>query len=462
MLYDFIMTDKSDSLPLYRQIYRSVRESIENGSMKMNSRLPSIRRLSDNLGVSKTTVIAAYDQLCAEGYIVNRPQKGYFVAADFQNSPAQIEAKKDYSNIENKHYEYDFSTKSIDEAIIKFSVWRKEVKDIINRSYLLTSYGDVQGEEALRNALQKYALGTRSVNARAENIVVGAGTQAILSLLCSLLGGGKRVAVQEKSFVQAEYVLRSFGNEIFYFESDSDGVTIDSLNQIQPQILLINPNYAGTEGKTMPVTRRLEIIEWAAKNNALIIEDDYNGELRYSTHPTPCVQNHGTEQTVYIGSFSKVLLPSVRISYMVLPEKLIRQYNAVRELLNQTASKTEQLALASYIQSGKIDAHIRKARRIYLEKARVMHECLNKYFPGCRLIFNETAIYFGIAFPEQVDRQSIDRELKNHSVRLMPQQHDDNHFGVSFSGIPISKIEEGIALTSRIIHQNTTGKPAAE
>ena len=429
MLYDFIMTDKSDSLPLYRQIYRSVRESIENGSMKMNSRLPSIRRLSDNLGVSKTTVIAAYDQLCAEGYIVNRPQKGFFVAADFQNSPAQIEAKKDYSNIENKHYEYD--------------VWRKEVKDIINRSYLLTSYGDVQGEEALRNALQKYALGTRSVNARAENIVVGAGTQAILSLLCSLLGGGKRVAVQEKSFVQAEYVLRSFGNEIFY-------------------ILLINPNYAGTEGKTMPVARRLEIIEWAAKNNALIIEDDYNGELRYSTHPTPCVQNHGTEQTVYIGSFSKVLLPSVRISYMVLPEKLIRQYNAVRELLNQTASKTEQLALASYIQSGKIDAHIRKARRIYLEKARVMHECLNKYFPGCRLIFNETAMYFGIAFPEQVDRQSIDRELKNHSVRLMPQQHDDNHFGVSFSGIPISKIEEGIALTSRIIHQNTTGKPAAE
>ena len=98
MLYDFIMTDKSDSLPLYRQIYRSVRESIENGSMKMNSRLPSIRRLSDNLGVSKTTVIAAYDQLCAEGYIVNRPQKGYFVAADFQNSLAQIEAKKDYYN----------------------------------------------------------------------------------------------------------------------------------------------------------------------------------------------------------------------------------------------------------------------------------------------------------------------------------------------------------------------------
>ena len=455
MLYDFIMTDKASALPLYRQIYRSVREAIENGSMKMNSRLPSIRGLSETLGVSKTTVIAAYDQLCAEGYIVNRPQKGYFVAADFQNSPAPIEAKNYNSNIENKHYEYDFSTKSIDEAIIKFSVWRKEVKDIINRSYLLTSYGDVQGEEALRNALQKYALGTRSVNARAENIVVGAGTQAILSLLCSLLGGGKRVAVQEKSFVQAEYVLRSFGNEIHYFESDADGVTIDSLNRIQPQVVLINPNYAGTDGKTMPVSRRLEIIEWADKNNSLIIEDDYNGELRYSSHPMPCVQNYGTEQTVYIGSFSKVLLPSVRISYMVLPEPLIQKYNTVKELLNQTASKTEQLALASYIQSGKIDAHIRKARRIYLEKSRVMHESLKRHFPDSRLIFNETAMYFGIFLHSAVDRRAIDAELSRNSVRLMPQHHADNAFGVSFSGIPILKIDEGIALTSRIIHHYT-------
>lgn len=462
MLYDFIMVDKADRSPLYRQIYRSVRRAIENGSMKMNSRLPSIRGLSDTLGVSKTTVIAAYDQLCAEGYIANRPQKGYFVAADFQNSPAPFETKNNYSNIENKHYEYDFSTKSIDEAIIKFSVWRKEVKDIINRSYLLTSYGDVQGEEALRNALQKYALGTRSVNARAENIVVGAGTQAILSLLCSLLGGGKRVAVQEKSFVQAEYVLRSFGNEIHYFKSDADGVTVDSLNRIKPQVILINPNYSGLDGKTMPVTRRLEIIEWADNNNALIIEDDYNGELRYSSHPMPCVQNYGTEQTVYIGSFSKVLLPSVRISYMVLPEQLIKKYNDVRELLNQTASKTEQLALASYIRSGKIDAHIRKARRIYLEKSRVMADSLKKHFTESRLIFNETAMYFGVSLPVEVNRSAIDKDLKNNSVRLMPQHYADNEFGVSFSGIPISKIDDGIALISRIIHQNTKSKPAAE
>ena len=269
MLYDFIIADKGDSAPLYRQIYRSIRTAIENGSMQMGSRLPSIRGLSENLGLSKTTVISAYDQLCAEGYIVNRPQKGYFVAADFRNRPAQVTPAANNSNLENKYYEYDFSSKSIDEAIIKMSVWKKEIKDIINRSYLLTSYGDVQGEEALRFALQNYALGTRGVNAGAENIVVGAGTQMILCLLCSLLGNGLRVAMRQDSFVQAEYVFRSFGDTLLYYDTDSDGVTIDSLDRLKPQLVLINPNFAGQNGRTMPVSRRLGIIRWAERNASL-------------------------------------------------------------------------------------------------------------------------------------------------------------------------------------------------
>ena len=454
MLYDFIIADKGDSAPLYRQIYRSIRTAIENGSMQMGSRLPSIRGLSENLGLSKTTVISAYDQLCAEGYIVNRPQKGYFVAADFRNRPAQVTPAANNSNLENKYYEYDFSSKSIDEAIIKMSVWKKEIKDIINRSYLLTSYGDVQGEEALRFALQKYALGTRGVNAGAENIVVGAGTQMILCLLCSLLGNGLRVAMRQDSFVQAEYVFRSFGDTLLYYDTDSDGVTIDSLDRLKPQLVLINPNFAGQNGRTMPVSRRLEIIRWAERNDSLIIEDDYNGELRYSTHPVPCVQNYGTEQTVYIGSFSKVLLPSVRISYMVLPERLMNRFREAKGLINQTASKTEQLALASYIRSGKIDAHIRKARRIYLEKSRVMFESIDKHFPGAQTVFNETAMTVSLTLPGVADRGAIDRELENSSVRLLPHRHADNYFGFSFSGIPITKIDEGVALTAQIIKKH--------
>ena len=118
MLYDFIMTDKNDKIPLYRQIYHSVRRAIENGNLKKNDRLPSIRELSSSLSLSKTTVIAAYDQLCAEGYITNRPKSGYFVAADFENRPKIAESIEDNSKKENKYYEYDFSTKSIDSSVI--------------------------------------------------------------------------------------------------------------------------------------------------------------------------------------------------------------------------------------------------------------------------------------------------------------------------------------------------------
>ena len=451
MLYDFIMIDKNDRKPLYRQIYHSVRQAIENGSLRINDRLPSIRALSGSLSLSKTTVIAAYDQLCAEGYISNRPKSGYFVAADFENRPMLAESSDDYSNKENKYYEYDFSSKSIDSSVIDLAVWRKEIKNIINRSYLLTSYGDAQGEEALRHALQKYALGIRSVNSNVSNIIVGAGTQAVLYLLCSLLGIKKRVAMQKSSFVQSEFVFRSFGYQICYFESDEYGVTVSSLEKIKPDIILVNPNFSGNRGINMPVTRRLEIISWAADNGAYIIEDDFNGELRYSSHPIPCVQYYDPEHTVYIGSFSKVLLPSVRISYMVLPDKLMKEFYVHKPQINQIASKTEQLALAGYLNSGKMDSHIRRARRVYLEKSRQTLESIKLYFPGAEQKFNETAMSVAVKLKNPVDRSVFDKKLEENGIRLMTSIKSDRVLGFCFSGIPVKKIDEGVRLVSEII-----------
>lgn len=451
MLYDFILTDQTNQKPLYCQIYYAVRQAIEKGSLKKGERLPSIRGLSTTLSVSKTTVIAAYDRLCAEGYITNRPQSGFFVAADFENHPRTVENIDHPSKKENKFYEYDFSTKSIDSNIIDLAVWRKEIKNVINRSYLMTSYGDAQGEEALRYALQKYALGIRSVNATADNIVVGAGTQAILFLLCSLLGCRKRVALQKSSFVQSEYVFRSFGYDVCYFESDDYGVTMRSLESIKPDLILINPNFSGKKGTNMPVTHRIDLIRWVEQHNALIVEDDFNGELRYSSHPIPCVQHYGAKHTVYIGSFSKVLLPSVRIGYMVLPEQLMKAFRKKKVFLNQTASKTEQLALAAYLNSGKMDAHIRRARRVYLEKSHQTITSVRRYFPQASLTFHETAMYISLKLPHTVNRKAVTCALKKNSIRLMDLNHDAQEFGLCFSGIPIQKIDDGIRCVSEII-----------
>lgn len=454
MLNDFIIIDKNEKAPLYRQIYLSVRKSIENGSLKKGTKVPSIRRLSDDLSVSKTTITAAYEQLCVEGYIKNVPRSGFYVEAEFLSRPKSFETENTDKNEQKSFFEFDFTGKSIDEKIINLSEWKKCVKDVLNQNYLLTSYGNEQGEIALRKALQRYSLGTRSVNTVYENIIVGAGTQPLLNLLCAVLGQNKKVATADSSYVQSELVFKSFGYEIIYFKSDDCGVTVDSLDEIKPDIVLINPNFTSKSGANMPVNRRLEIIEWAKNNNALIIEDDYNGELRYITHPMPCVQNYGAENTIYLGSFSKVLLPSVRISYMALPEKYMNLYNKIKRITNQTASKTEQLALAKYIDNGKIDVHLRKARRTYLEKSKTMLDCIKKEFGNtAKAVFNETSLYVTLTILKKIDRTSIDKALNECSVGIMPYKTDINEFGLSFSGIPQNKIPNGVALLKKIIFE---------
>lgn len=455
MLYDFIIIDKKNKTPLYRQIYLSVRNSIEIGSLKKGTKLPSIRRLGDDLNVSKTTITEAYEQLCAEGYIYNKPRSGYYVEAEFKNKPITYEKNFSQTTTQSPYYEYDFSGKSIDEKIINITEWKKYVKEVLNQNYLLTSYGDEQGEKSLRNALQKYSFGTRSVNTNPENIIVGAGTQPLLYILCSLLGTNKKITLADSSYIQSEFVFKSFGYDISYFESDDFGVTIESLKKIQPDIILINPNFTNKSGANMPVTRRLEIINWAKVNNALIIEDDYNGELRYSTHPMPCVQNYDTDNTIYLGSFSKVLLPSVRISYMVLPDKYLILYNKIRKITNQTASKTEQLALAKYIENRKIDIHLRKARRIYLEKSRTIIDSINNCFgENIEIIFNETSLYISLRINENLNRKRIEKSFTEHSVAIMPYKKESNEFGLSFSGISQDKIADGIKILSDIITEN--------
>ncbi len=305
MLYDFIIIDKTSCAPLYMQIYASIRRSVENGSLVKNTKLPSVRQLSSGLEVSKTTVSAAYEQLCVEGYIKNKPQSGYYVEAQFENAPKKSENTHSSAIAQIKRYDYDFSGKSIDDKIINIDEWKKYVKEVINTGYMLMSYGEPQGETVLRNALQKYSLGVRSVNTSAENIVVGAGTQLLLYLLCSLVGTNKTVAMAKSSYIQAEFIFKTLGLDIKYFDTDSKGITISSLEKIKPDMVLINPNFIAENGMSMPVSRRLELIKWAKENDCIIIEDDYNGELRYSTHPMPCVQNYDIENTVYLGSFSK-------------------------------------------------------------------------------------------------------------------------------------------------------------
>ena len=460
MLYDFIIINKKDKTPLYRQIYMSVRKSIETGSLKKGTKLPSIRRLSTDLDVSKSTVNGAYEQLCAEGYISNRPRSGYYVEAQFSGTPSKSDKMSSNINKTKRYYEYDFSSKSIDDGIININEWKKYVKEVLNQNYLLTSYGEEQGEEILRNALQKYSLGTRSVNTSYENIIVGAGTQTLLHILCSLLGNNKKIALADYSYIQSEYVFNSHGYDIKYFRCDKYGACIDSLEEIKPDIILINPNFTVNSNITMPVTRRLEIIKWAKENNVLIIEDDYNGELRYSTHPMPCVQNYDTENTVYLGSFSKILLPSVRISYMVLPPHLAATYQEKLDFYACTVSNFEQYALAAFIEEGYFEKHLNRMRLYYTKQREAVLSVLKEEPFKCvgRVREADSGLHFILELNTLLSDNEVKRKLEADGIHInaLSEYYHNNtdeyshSFVISYSDMKIENFRSACSKMSEL------------
>lgn len=439
MLSDFISINRNNKTPIYVQIYHELKNAIENGDIKGGEKLPSVRKICVDLGVSKTTVETAYNVLYAEGYITSVPQKGYFAEKGIRIENKNAEHKYDEIKAEKK-YLYDFSGKGIDKNISNIKDWRKYVKDILNKEYLLNTYSENQGEKELRKAITKYAFSSRGVKTEYNSVIIGSGSQTLIYILCGLLGLNKTVAMERNTFLQAEQVFLDFNYKIEYTDSDKKGITTESLERINPDIILINPNYSKSGLSGMPVTRKIEIINYAEKHGCVILEDDYNGELRYKSHPTACLQSYGKDCTVYIGSFSRILLPSVRISFMCLTDELIDKYLKVKDNYNQTTSKTEQLALAEYIKDGKLEKQLRKLRRYYNIKSDIMKNCLENYFND--FSFNETAMYF------EVNGNS--EKLKDSEVKVM-RNSDKNVIRLNFSQINNDSIEKGIDTIYKLI-----------
>lgn len=452
MIFDFIEIDKNLKTPIYQQLYDNIKSAIECGGLKKDTKLPSIRKLSNDLKVSKTTIENAYNQLCIEGYIKNKPQQGYYVEADI-NLISINKVSHSLKTEENtqKIYKYDFGSRKIDYNST-LTDWKKAVKNILNKEYLLKSYGEHQGEFILRKALEKYSFSVRGVNSTAENIVIGAGTQSLLYILCGLMGINKTIALEKGTFIQAEQIFKDFGYKIDYYQSDDSGIDINSLKIIKPDIVLINPNFNIINGMNTTINRRIELINWCKENNCLIIEDDYNGELRYITRPVHCIQSFDIENTVYIGSFSKILLPSVRIGYMVLPEKLNKLYSKRLLNYNQTASKTEQLALSEYINQGLLEKHLRKLRRQYAERSKIMTSSVNKIFNDkIDWVLNETALNIMIKYKSDLNKEKLYQLCEDNKININKSNSENFDLVLSFSGIADENIENGLKELKKLI-----------
>ncbi len=437
--------------PLYIKVYERFKSLIVSGRLVSGAKLPSIRRACSELNVSKTTVEAAYLQLEAEGYIKSKPQSGFYVS--------QI----DYSDVGNKKtpvisektpavkIEYDFISASVDAQSFDFDLWRRYVKSALRSDSRLLSYGEPQGEADLRASLCDYVSKRRGAICSPAQIVVGAGIQSLLQILCAIDKKKGMVAFAGIPFAQGAAVFKAFGRDMAGIEYSD----FSRLSDMNVDYVYTNPSHINPWGDILPVSQRLELLKMAREKNFIIIEDDYNSEFQYINRPVQSLQGLDSgENVLYIGTFSKLLLPSLRIAFMVLPNSLLKEYQKSGLIFNQTASKAEQIALCQYLRDGNLAKQIRKARKLYASKCRALCNKIDEYGNGnVRAIMGTSGFLFRVEVNSEMSSRELAECAAKNGIAVRPLNNDSGkpQLMLSCSSIPSDLIERSAQRLTEVL-----------
>lgn len=373
---------------LYQQIYHYMKNEIRNGNLPAGQKLPSTRALAQHLQVSRSTVDFAYGQLLSEGYIESIPYKGHFVC-EITRLYQQIAVHSEEKEVAGeKTAAYDFSPNSIDITGFPFATWRKISKNVFaDEEKEIFELGAPKGDQRLRETICSYLHSSRGVECSPSQIIVGAGNDYLLMLLQKILGTGRKAAVENPAYMRATRIFASGGYEIAPIELDESGMRVDLLRESGAQIAYITPSHQFPTGVVMPIGRRMEILAWAKEQeDRYVIEDDYDSEFRYKGMPIPSLQaSDKGGKVVYLGTFSKSIAPAIRISYMVLPEKLLQIYEEKLWFISSTVSRIDQAILYHFMEDGHFERYLNKMRKIYKGKHDLVMECLRPFKKAFRI-----------------------------------------------------------------------------
>ncbi len=383
-MYELTIHLQSKSkMPLYEQIYRYIKREIQEGRIASGEKLPSTRALCRHLEVSRSTVEMAYEQLLSEGYIEARACRGYYAARlDGLYQLTELDpVKSEKKNFDHKKFDYDFTPNGVDLKSFPYNIWRRLSREcLIDDRAELFRLGDPRGEYGLRNAICSYLHQARGVNCTPEQIIVGAGSDYLLMLLAAVMGQGHRVALENPTYRQAYRLFENLTYEVRTVDLDEKGMRVDELEKTGADIAFVMPSHQYPLGVVMPLGRRMELLKWAnEEKNRYIIEDDYDSEFRYKGKPIPALQGYDAcGKVIYVGTFSKSIAPSIRMSYMVLPEPLLHRYEKRCSFISSTVSKVDQLILQKFIEEGYFERHLNKTRALYKNRHDVLLSCLKE------------------------------------------------------------------------------------
>ncbi|PJG83209.1 PLP-dependent aminotransferase family protein [Caviibacterium pharyngocola] len=465
--------DKNLDIPLYLQLYQQIKQAICRQELKLGERLPSKRRLCEYLQISQNTVESAYHQLSAEGYVQSQARQGFFVC--FQ---AELEFEGEKYHQKTPHFlraekvTFDFNPNQIDTANFPLQRWKKCGRNCFgfHRRELL-GLGDNQGDWTLRNEIAAYLFASRGVHCDAEQIVIAAGVESCLQQLILLFDQcypqqNFTYAMENYGYAKVERLLNLYDKKVIKMpiHPQDDGVDLSFLAQQNVNVAFLTPSHLYPFGQVMPITQRQRLLEWASgSEQRYIIEDDYDSEFRYKGKPIPSLQSLDFNQKViYLGSFSKLLMPSLRLSFMVLPKTLLAHYRRNFDFFHSSVSRFEQQRLANFMQQGEFEKHLHRMRKIYRKKMELLCELLAPYKHQLRYYGEHCGFYLLVELLEEKRSSAELCELaRQKGIRLYPIDYAGKVlFSMGFGDLTETQLESAVIILADLWRLKSQEKAA--
>ncbi len=438
-----IRFDNSSAVPLYKQLYEGIKESILSGRLKGGLKLPGTRTLAEEFRVSRNTIILAFEQLIAEGYIKGKAGAGTYVAEDVpdkimvkekrranaENSLPQLMSNSGLKAViasqrfmpENNIVPFQHGIPSVDD--FPFDTWLKVMNKTM-RSISTKKLADIDGTgyKDLREEIAVYLRTYRAVNCTPEQIFIVNGSQQGLYLISRILMKEKdNVLLEDPFYFGVRNAIGSSGVNIIPVPVDDEGLQIDHAikNIRSANFIYTTPSHQYPLGSVLSTSRRLKLLEYAGENNVWIIEDDYDGEFRYTGSPLPSLQGMDRwGRVIYIGTFSKVLFPGLRLGYIVLPSaELVDLLAAERLVIDRQSPIIEQIVLAEFMKEGHFTRHIRKMRMLYKERQEFLINEIRKEIGSLiKVQPSASGMHLLAWLPEDLDDKEVSKELRCNNV----------------------------------------------
>ncbi len=475
LILDF---SKNSKVPLYKQIYEYFAKEIRLGILKENTKLPSVRELTKKLGVSKNTVESAYQQLCAEGYVVSVAKSGFVVTKVQEifkfsedkkideNKISDLEKNSRSKNFDKSDF-IDVSSSRVDEGMFPSSVLKNLYRQAVsgNNSKNFLCRGDNLGDVDFRKTLALHLFESRGVRCSYNQIVIGAGTEYLLSLAVKIIEKYKSsflqnenkydtqseksklvFAVENPGYEKTQSIICDNGAIVKKINLDESGISVEQIKASEIDCVYCTPAHQYPMGITMPISRRSELLSWAYEcqlsefkcdtkydkntsekydtkydnfnmtNCRFIIEDDYDSDYRYQGNPIPALQGFDTRDCVlYLGTFSRSLSPSMRVSYLVLPNRLLDIFEQEMSYYSNTVSRIEQYVLNKFIYDRHFERHINRTRKIYEQRRNVLIKALYDKIPDIQISGEDS----GLHFIAKLDDKKYDKTLFKYDTQNM-------------------------------------------